>query len=123
MPARILAEVHLPGTDASRHLNATLENWSLTACVGPTSAVCTGVPRELPTEARTAMLQIWWDVHRTPRCEPEGIFPGDRIFRLSYLGRTYEGRLPASESDIERRNEGPCRAHARMAWWFARQAR
>jgi hypothetical protein len=67
------------------------------------------------------MLRIWAESQQPIRCEPEAHGPGDREFEVRYNGQTHRGWLPAREQDLAARNAGPCRAHARMAIWLARQ--
>lgn len=128
LPAEIRARVHLPGAGADDHLFVTVSldglPWSITGCVTGPHGACEETGRvELSDDDRAALVQALGEVWAIPRCEPEGIFPGDRAYRLDLTGapRPYEGRLPADPSQIEARNAGPCRADARLAWWITQR--
>jgi hypothetical protein len=99
-----------------------MEIWTIDGCVSDRAGACDKTRHfDVRMEARHELIRIWEDVKATPRCEPEGQVPGDRRFELTWLGVKHAGVLPAAESDIAARNQGPCRAHARLAMWFARQ--
>jgi hypothetical protein len=130
LPASITADVHLPGADPNRFASATVSlgglPWTIEGCVSSARGACAATQRvELDEAARTELVRALEEVRAIPRCEPEGIFPGDRTYRLEITGapRVYEGRLPASESDLAQRNAGPCRADARLAMWIADRLR
>ena len=94
--------------------------WSIEGCVTSASRVCTRTRAVLLMPAdRAAYVSLWFAIRATPLCEPEGIFPGDRMFELQSAQGNFTGRLPANVADLAARNGGPCRAHARMAWWVA----
>ena len=122
MPARIEVHVHLPGAAANRHLQVTLDGWTLRGCIGPPRIDC-AAPRtiDVSSDARVELIGLWAETHSGIRCEPDSIYPGDRRFQLRYLDLTIDGLLPASEADLPDRNAGACRVHARMAMWFVRQ--
>ncbi|GAB4216272.1 MAG: hypothetical protein OHK0013_42580 [Sandaracinaceae bacterium] len=126
LPAEIEARVHLPGPAPDDHLFVRVSlaplPWTITGCVTGPHGACEETARvELDEADRRQLVQLLAEVQAIPRCEPEGLFPGDRAYRLALTGfpRTYEGHLPASLADLSTRNEGPCRADARLAWWIA----
>jgi hypothetical protein len=126
LPAEIEAQVHLPGAAPDDHLfvRVSLSDlpWTITGCVTGPAGGCEETLRVELTEAdRRELVRLVMDVETIRPCEPEGIFPGDRAYRLVLTGfpRPYEGRLPAALADLAVRNAGPCRADARLAWWIA----
>jgi hypothetical protein len=128
LPAEIRARVHLPGTTAEDHLFVTVSldglPWTISGCVTGPDGGCEETMRvELTDADRAALVAALAEVRAIPRCEPEGLFPGDRAYRLDITGaaRAYEGHLPADPSQLEARNAGPCRADARLAWWIAQR--
>jgi hypothetical protein len=129
LPERITAEVQMPGPDESRYANATVTlsglPWTITGCIGPRAACEETARIELDEAERGELVRAIEEVRAIPLCEPEGIFPGDRTYRLEITGapRVYEGRLPADEGQLAQRNDGPCRADARLAWWVAARLR
>lgn len=128
LPAEIRAHVHLPGPAADDHLFVTVSldglPWTIRGCVTGPNGGCEETARlELSEADRTALVTALGEVRAIPRCEPEGIFPGDRAYRLDMTGapRAYEGHMPADPTQLEARNAGPCRADARLAWWIAQR--
>ncbi|MBX7195267.1 MAG: hypothetical protein K1X94_24645 [Sandaracinaceae bacterium] len=131
-PASIRAVIHLPEVerDDVAHLFVTVhmeaEPWTITGCATGPSGGCEETARVVLSEADHAALEdLLAEVRAIPRCEPEGIFPGDRAYRLDIEGgpRPYEGHLPVDPTQLEARNQGPCRADARLAWWIASRFR
>lgn len=124
LPAVLHVRAHLPGPDAGRHLDVQVDigrgaEWTIEGCVS-SGGGCRRTRRVTLGEAdRAEYVRLWTEIRATPRCEPEGIFPGERVFVLDSPDGRFEGRLPASVDAIIDRNRGPCRAHARMAWWVA----
>jgi len=124
LPARFQAHVHVPSENPNIHVNASMENWTITGCVSDAPKACDKTTTSsVPMEARIEFLRLWEEARTMPRCEPEAEFPDDRAFELTYSTGSASGRLPAREADLTRRNEGPCRAYARIAMWFAQQLR
>ncbi len=128
LPAEIRARVHLPGAVVDRHLFVTVSldglPWTITGCVtGPDGACEETLRVELDETGRTELVRLLAEVHAIPRCEPDAVFPGDRTYRLDLTGfpRPYEGNLPADPTQLAARNQGPCRADARLAWWIAQR--
>lgn len=128
LPAEIRAHVHLPGPQPDDHLFVTVSldglPWTITGCVTASHGACEETARvELTDADREALVTALAEVRAIPRCEPEGLFPGDRAYRLDLTGgpRPYEGHLPADVAQVEARGEGPCRADARLAWWIVRR--
>lgn len=126
LPAEIEAHVHLPGPQPDAHLFVRVSlaplPWTITGCVTGRAGACEETARvELSEADRAALVQALAEVRAIPRCEPEGIFPGDRAYRLVLTGgpRPYEGHLPADPAELPSRTAGPCRADARLARWIA----
>jgi hypothetical protein len=130
LPAEIVADVVLPGTPPDRHMSVRVSlgalPWTIVGCITPGAAPCEETMRvELDEPARTALVQAIEDIRAIPRCEPDGIFPDDRPFELTLTGfpSPYRAALPGDPSLMATRNEGPCRASARLAWllvqWFS----
>jgi len=119
--------VHLPGPDVDdNHLFVTVSPgalpWTIHGCVTGAHGACEETQRvELDETGRNELVRLLDEVRAIPRCEPDGIFPGDRGYRLELSGfpRPYEGKLPADVAQIGARNVGPCRADAPLAWWIA----
>lgn len=127
LPARITADVVLPGPVPDRHVLVSIDlgsglPWTISGCTSPGGAPCEESARvELDEAARTELVTAIEEVRAIPRCEPEGIFPDDRPYTLTLTGfpRTYAGGLPGDASAMATRNAGPCRADARLSWWIA----
>lgn len=126
LPAEIRGDIVLPGAPPDRHLSATVTlgalPWTLTGCVTPGAAACEETSRvELDDAARAELVALVEEVRAIPRCEPDGIFPDDRPFTLTLTGMPgpYASSLPGDASAMATRNEGPCRASSRLAWWIA----
>ncbi len=123
IPGEIRATV---GIDGGRFVTATLTSTppaTVIGCVSSVAGTCFATLRiPLDDEATSELARLLADVSAIPRCEPEGIFPGDLDYELSWEGapRTYEGHVPADEHTMAARGSGPCRADARLAWWIAR---
>jgi hypothetical protein len=118
------AHVHAPGAEPKVHVNVSLTEWTLTGCISEVQGACDKSGSFVVGPAgRAELLRIWKDVRATPRCEPEGRWPGDRFFEITHGDETFAGRLPASDADLPTRNAGPCRAGARLAMWFVHQFR
>lgn len=121
----LTVELSAPGLDRVRVVSAALTDDAplvVTGCVMPESAPCEESMRVvLDDDAREELQALLDDVAATPRCEPDGIFPGDRDYTLSVEGgATYAGHIPADPAQMAARTGGPCRADARLAWWIAR---
>ncbi len=129
LPAELHVDVELPGSVANRYLHVTVDigggaQWFIGGCVSSARGICHASSRVQLSEAqRREYVQAWFAIRSTPRCEPEGIFPGDREFALRWNGQDVTGHLPADAAQVPVRNAGPCRAHARMAWWVAQAFR
>lgn len=131
LPAEIRAHVHLPGPDVEdNHVFVTVTlgelPWTISGCTTGAHGACEETSRvELDEASRAELVQLVAEVRAIPRCEPEGIFPGDRAYRLDLTSfpRPYEGNLPADPGQLATRNAGPCRADARLAWWIAEHFR
>jgi hypothetical protein len=97
------------------------KEWFIEGCITDAGGVCTrtrGV-RLTPAE-RVEYVRLWYELRGMPRCEPEAVLPRDRAFELRSPQGRYAGHLPAAVTEVGTRNQGPCRAPARMAWWVAR---
>jgi hypothetical protein len=129
LPAEIEARVHLPGEDAS-HLYARVSlaplPWVITGCLAARAdAPCAPSTRvELGENDRRELVELLAEVWAIPRCEPFEL-GDDRGYSLVLTGssRPYVGTLPSDPSRVAARNEGPCRADARLAWWIASRFR
>lgn len=118
------AHVHAPGEEPKMHVNVSLAEWTLTGCISEVPGACDKTGSFVVGPAgRAELLRIWKEIRATPRCEPEGRWPGDRFFEITHGDETFAGRLPAREGDLATRNAGPCRAGARLAMWFVHQFR
>ncbi len=94
---------------------------TIDGCISALAGACVATTRvTLEEEANEELTQLLADVRAMPRCEPGGIEPGDLDYTLSWPGSpSYVGSVPADASRMAARNEGPCRADARLAWWIA----
>jgi TonB family protein len=126
LPAEIEAHVHLPGPAPDEHLFVRVSlaplPWTITGCVTGPHGACEETARvELSEADRAELVRLLAEVEAIPRCEPEGLFPGDRAYRLALTGapRPYEGHLPADPAELPARTAGVCRADARLAQWIA----
>ncbi len=118
------AHVHAPGAAPKVHVNVSLTEWTLTGCISEVPGACDKSGAFVVGPAgRTELLRIWKEVRATPRCEPEARVPGDRFFEITHGDETFAGRVPANEAELATRNDGPCRAGARLAMWFVHQFR
>jgi len=116
--------VHAPGPEPRIHVNVSMENWTMAGCASDTAEACRKTTQwSVPTEARVEFIRLWQEVRATPRCEPEARSPDDRAFEIVHSTGKAAGHLPAHEADLAKRNEGPCRADARLAMWFVHQWR
>lgn len=128
LPAEIRAHVHLPEPDADAHLFVTVRldglPWTIAGCVTGPDGACEETQRvELDEADRVALVRLIGEVRAIPLCEREAVRPGDRPYRLELTGTEtpYQGHLPADPAELDARNQGPCRADARLATWIAQR--
>jgi len=124
LPARIHANVGMPGTATTSYANVNLDlgplPWTMIGCVSRVEGACFATQRVVLSDAdRAALVTRVQEVYAVPRCEPEGVFPGDPRYSMDFPADHYTGHLPADPSAIAARTAGPCGAPARLAWWLA----
>jgi len=127
VPHAATFEIHLPGTDAKRYLNATVTlglgtESTIEGCISSAPGACSATERiVLGKKDHEEYIALWKEVLAMPRCEPPGKFPGDRAFRIDAAKRSFADALPAKVADLPTRTKDTCEAPRRLAWWLARR--
>ena len=123
LPARIEAEIGLPGAGAPRFASLTVDlrgtAWAIDGCVGTLAGVCYWTSRVVLSDAeRSELTSIVALVQQRMRCPPPRTQPGDPAFTIRMDGATWEGALPADPAQLGARTSGACAAAARLAAWL-----
>ena len=120
LPAYINVRAHLPGASGHTYLQSSGSpgiggTWALTGCVtSAADGACHATQTFALTSDLEAFTQLWHAIDTMPRCEPEGIWPGDRSFQIEGPGFSYNGTLPADPAAIPERTTQPCAAPGRL---------
>lgn len=123
LPARIDAQIGLPGGGPPRFANLTLTlgplPWVIEGCVSSSAGACTATRRVELTEAqRRELVVVLQQIAQRLRCPPPDAQPGDPTFTIRTPTDRWEGALPADRAQIPARTGGGCAAINRLAWWF-----
>lgn len=124
LPARIHANVGMPGAGPASYANVDLDlgplPWVMVGCVSRVAGTCFATQRVTLTDAdRAALVTRIQEVYAVPLCEREGFAPGDPDYTMDFPATHYAGHLPADPRAIAARTVGPCAAPTRLAWWLA----
>lgn len=128
MPRTIHADVHLPGTDASRFLTATIENnagsWSMSGCISAVRGACNRT-RQIPLtveDVQTIRTEIFLFMQTPVSCAQPQPGPTDRTYRLIIDNGQMDGFLPADPAAIPQYTDARvCDAMNRLAWWITQR--
>jgi len=127
LPAKTMVHVHLPGPDATRHLNVSVDigrgaDWFIEGCVAAARGVCFWARQVvMRPEDRVAYVQHWATVYAMPRCAPTDAPRASRLLDLDGPAGHMEDFLPEDVTQIAATTQGPCRAPARLAVWVAQR--
>lgn len=108
---------------AERYFNVSVEMESgelvMSGCVSSVPGSCYRTWRHFFTAEQAAEFdRRWAEVEARPRCEPDAILPGDREVEVSWASLSETFPWPRDASQMETRNQGPCRALPRLVWWL-----
>ncbi|MDQ3033389.1 MAG: hypothetical protein M3Y87_13295 [Myxococcota bacterium] len=100
LPARIDAEIGLPGACAARFANLTVDlsgtRWAIEGCVASAAAACFATSRFVLSDApRCELTSIVALVQQRMRCPPPRAQPGDPAFSIRMSSGKWEGAPPA----------------------------
>lgn len=127
LPARIDAQIGLPGTGPARYLNVSIDlgsgpRWSITGCVASAPGACAATATiPLDDAGRRELVQRIQAMQARMRCPPPRPSPGDPTFTISTPSDSWVGALPRDPAQIPARTAGVCAASEGLAWWLVQR--